>query len=144
MAPTGMTIGRLAKAASVGVETIRYYQQRDLLPTPVAKDTAFRYYPVELIVRIRFIKRAQDLGFSLEEIGGLLQLNDGANRRTIRRITSARLDTVRKKIADLQSIETVLSYLLSECERTNSAHPCPIILALERADAGQPDSLPGK
>src|SRR4051812_21844577 len=71
--PTSLTIGRLARAADVGVETIRYYQDRELLPVPPSSG-AFRYYPLSLVERIRFIKQAQELGFSLEEIRELLQL----------------------------------------------------------------------
>lgn len=130
MQQDGMTIGRLAKAAGVGVETIRYYQQRHLLPVPVANQTAFRYYPPELVSRIRFIKRAQDLGFTLDEIGELLQLNDGADRRSIRRITANRLQAIRQKMADLTRMELALTHLLFECEAHGSARSCPIIAAI--------------
>ena len=85
-----LTIGKLARAAGVGIETIRYYQQRDLLPVPPASG-AFRHYPMTLVARIRFIKRAQELGFSLDEISELLRLEDGTDRSSIRRITSDRL-----------------------------------------------------
>ena len=74
-----LTIGRLAHAAGVGVETIRYYQRRGLLPVPESAGT-FRQYPLALTARIHFIKRAQDLGFSLDEITELLRLEDGAHR----------------------------------------------------------------
>ena len=130
MAQAGMTIGRLAKAASVGVETIRYYQQRQLLPVPVADQTAFRYYPPELINRIRFIKRAQDLGFTLDEIGELLQLNDGVDRRSIRHITASRLQAIRQKMTHLTRMEAALTHLLTECEAHGAARSCPIIAAL--------------
>jgi Hg(II)-responsive transcriptional regulator len=133
MDQANMTIGRLAKAANVGVETIRYYQQRELLPVPAATSSAFRYYPVELVDRIRFIKRAQELGFSLSEIGELLELNDGADRRTIRRITQHRLDTIREKILDLQRIDAVLTHLVNQCEGTSKALACPIIATLSLA-----------
>ncbi len=129
MATQAMTIGRLAKAANVGIETIRYYQRRNLLPTPEASDSAYRYYPVEMVDRIRFIKRAQDLGFSLDEIASLLQLNDGSDRRSIRKLASLRLEMVRRKIADLQRIESSLASLIEKCEQSNSARACPIIAA---------------
>ena len=130
MKSAGMTIGRLAKAAGVGVETIRYYQQRRLLPIPEAKETAFRYYPIEFISRIRFIKRAQDLGFTLDEISDLLRLNDGVDRRSIRRVTAHRLENIRQKIAGLTRMEAALTHLLTECEGNSSARSCPIIAAL--------------
>src|SRR5438128_5618660 len=98
MTDAGLTIGRLARAADVGIETVRYYQRRNLLPVPVPQDSAFRHYPVRLVERIRFIKRSQELGFSLEEISTLLQLEDGANRRAIRKVASNRLRHIRSKI----------------------------------------------
>jgi Hg(II)-responsive transcriptional regulator len=138
MSATGtLTIGRLAKAAEVGIETIRYYQQRALLPLPEAVQGAFRHYPEELVDRIRFIKRAQSLGFTLDEIGALLQLNDGVNRRSIRKLASERLDHTRHKINDLQRMESVLSELIHECESTDCARSCPIITSL----AGKSDKL---
>ena len=130
MEQADMTIGRLAKAASVGVETIRYYQQRHLLPIPEANQTAFRYYLAELVRRIRFIKRAQNLGFTLDEVGELLQLNDGADRRSIRRITAHRLNNIREKMADLTRMEAALTHLLAECEAHSGTRSCPIIAAL--------------
>lgn len=124
-----LTIGRLAKAAGVGVETVRYYQRLKLLPTPVPVHNAFRHYPVETIERIRFIKRAQDLGFSLEDIAALLSLNDGADRQQVRQLAHARLSSIRGKIADLTRMESVLASLVHECEHTDHAHSCPIIAA---------------
>lgn len=130
MNESGLTIGRLARAANVGIETIRYYQRRDLLPTPDTGDSTFRVYPLELIDRIQFIKRAQELGFSLEEIAVFLKLADGANRKAIRKVAADRLDDIRAKIADLQKMESVLANLIGECETAGSAVPCPIIGAL--------------
>jgi Hg(II)-responsive transcriptional regulator len=125
-----LTIGRLARAAEVGVETIRYYQRRMLLPTPATGSNAFRSYPPELIDRIRFIKRAQELGFTLEQVASLLQLEDGSDRAAIRELASDKLSQIHQKIADLQKMERVLSHLLHECEATGQAAPCPIIGAL--------------
>ena len=129
--PSGsMTIGRLARAADVGVETIRYYQQRGLLPVPAAVG-AFRRYPVELTARIRFVKRAQELGFSLDEIAELLRLEDGTDRESIRQIASARLGQIEHKLVDLERMRKVLKHLVDECEHTRASLPCPIIAALE-------------
>jgi MerR family mercuric resistance operon transcriptional regulator len=125
-ASEALTIGRLARAADVGVETIRYYQDRQLLPVPPSSG-AFRYYPVSLIERIRFIKQAQELGFSLEEIRELLQLEDGADRASIRRIAADRLLQIEAKLKDLKRMQRVLNGLLTECEHTNASLPCPII-----------------
>lgn len=123
---TSLTIGRLARAADVGVETIRYYQERKLLPVP-SSSGAFRYYPVSLVERIRFVKQAQELGFSLEEIGELLQLEDGTDRGSIRRIAADRLLQIEAKLADLRRMRRVLKGLLTECEHTQANRPCPII-----------------
>lgn len=130
---TGLTIGRLAKAAGVGIETVRYYQRLGLLPaaTPAPQGQAFRHYPMDAVERIRFVKRAQGLGFSLDDIGHLLQLNDGTNRAKVRQLARSRLDLVREKILDLQRIEKALSHLLHECEHGGTAQPCPIIEAFK-------------
>jgi len=125
----GLTIGRLAKAAQVGIETIRYYQRLNLLPTPAPVRNAFRHYPIAMVERIRFIKRAQDLGFSLDDIATLLQLNDGADRHQVRRLANARLENIRVKIADLNRMESILSELVHECEHAGHARSCPIIAA---------------
>lgn len=130
---TELTIGHLARAADVNIETIRYYQQRKLLPVPRA-DGAFRRYPVGLVDRIRFIKRAQDLGFTLDEIASLLKLEDGANREAIRKVAGARRDEIRRKLADLRRMDKALSHLIDECAASGRAKPCPIIATL----AGQP------
>jgi Hg(II)-responsive transcriptional regulator len=124
-----LTIGRLAKAAQVGIETIRYYQRLNLLPTPTPVRNAFRHYPVEMIERIRFIKRAQDLGFSLEDISALLQLNDGTDRSQVRQLANLRLKAIREKIADLNRMESILAELVHECEHAGHARSCPIIAA---------------
>lgn len=136
-APESMTIGRLARAAKVGVETIRYYQQRQLLPVPEAAG-AFRHYPVQLIERIRFIKRAQELGFALEEIAELLRLEDGADRTSIRKIASDHLIQIEHKLADLQKIHNALTHLVDRCAHTSEKQPCPIIAALAISDRSTP------
>jgi MerR family mercuric resistance operon transcriptional regulator len=129
MASGTLTIGRLAREAGVGVETVRYYQQRKLLPVP-AKSGAFRHYPAALVDTIRFIKRAQELGFSLDEITELLRLHDGANRASIRRIAAARLAQIVAKLADLGRMQDALRNLVAECEHTGADRPCPIIASL--------------
>ena len=124
-----LTIGRLARAAEVGIETIRYYQKLDLLPTPAPSGMAFRQYPLALVERIRFIKRSQDLGFTLSEIASLLALEDGTDRAAIRKIASARLGDIDKRIADLDRMRGILTHLIHECEDTGRTKPCPIISA---------------
>ena len=123
------TIAKAADAASVGVETIRYYERRGLIPQPTHKVGAYRRYDSAHIARIRCIKRAQELGFTLEEIESLLRLQDGVNRTEIQEIASARLTQIRERIEGLQRIELTLSHLLKHC-RTSAAPKCPITEAL--------------
>ena len=127
-----LTIGRLARAADVGVETIRYYQDRKLLPVPESTG-AFRQYPTSLVERIRFIRRAQELGFSLDEVKELLQLEDGSDRRSIRRLASTRLAQIEAKLADLKRMQRVLKGVLTQCEHTSANLPCPIIGSIREA-----------
>ena len=126
-----LTIGRLARAAEVGVETVRYYQRRHLLAVPHSAG-GVRRYPTTVIDRIRFIKRSQNLGFTLDEIYELLRLEKGGSRNAIRKIAGARLANMREKIVALEQMERVLTDLLIECEHTATAAPCPIIAALNK------------
>jgi len=121
-----LTIGRLASAAAVGIDTVRYYQQRALLPVPEGHG-GIRRYPAALVDRIRFIKRAQELGFSLDEVGELLRLEDGGNRRSIRRVAAERLAQIDRKLEDLGRMRGLLGQLLDACEHTRAELPCPII-----------------
>ncbi len=131
-----MTIGALARSAAVGVETIRYYQRRGLLPQPVRQYGSIRRYSAADAARLRFIRRAQELGFTLEEIGELLKLQDGADRRAIRRIARTRLTQVESRVADLQRMRRALQHVIDDCEHAPGAPRCPIIEAI---DPGMPD-----
>lgn len=124
-----LTIGRLAKAAGVGVETVRYYQSRGLLRVPAANG-GFRVYPASTVHRIGFIKRAQVLGFTLDEVRSLLDLEDGRNRRAIQAVAEARLGQIEDKLAGLQRMRGALSDLLHRCRQTGPAQACPIIETL--------------
>lgn len=130
--PAPLTIGRLAKAAGVGVETVRYYQSRGLLRVP-ATNGSFRVYPAATVHRIGFIKRAQALGFTLDEVRSLLDLEDGRNRRAIQSVAEARLGQIEDKLADLQRMRGALSDLLHRCRHTGPAQACPIIETLAGA-----------
>lgn len=126
-----LTIGELARTAGVGVETVRYYQRRALLPTPSRANGGWRTYGAAEIVRLRFIRRAQELGFSLDEIAELLRLADASDRRLTkagaRRIAQARLAQVRARRDDLDRIARVLAHLIEECEHADGRPVCPII-----------------
>jgi MerR family mercuric resistance operon transcriptional regulator len=134
MALESLTIGGLAREAQVGVETVRYYERRGMVPQPGKAMGAYRRYSAAHVNRIRFIKRAQTLGFSLEEIETLLQLEDGTDRRSIRRIAAARLAETRRKISDLRRMERVLKHLLHDCEAHDKAPRCPIVAAIAPDD----------
>jgi MerR family mercuric resistance operon transcriptional regulator len=125
-----LTIGALATAAGVGVETVRYYQRLGLLAVPQAAGGFRRYGSIELS-RLRFIRRAQSLGFTLVEIGELLQLQDGTDRRSVRRIAQARLAQLQSRIIDMQKMAHTLRLLIDECEHGSRSLRCPIIASIE-------------
>jgi Hg(II)-responsive transcriptional regulator len=134
MQTSDLTIAKAARAAGVGVETVRYYERRGLIAQPPKSNGAYRRYGSDHVGRIRFVKRAQELGFTLEEIESLLKLEDGADRRSIQKIAAARLDQVRSRIADLRRIESTLAHALDEC-RKGDTPDCPIIGAIAPAPA---------
>lgn len=132
MEAASLTIAAVAENAGVGVETVRYYERRGLIQQPGRRNGAYRRYGLEHVERIRFVKRAQVLGFSLEEIAALLELQDGANRALVRRVASARLEQIRARMTDLRRMARVLTHLLTECEAGKTPH-CPIIETLGRS-----------
>ena len=140
MSEASFTIGDVARAAGVGVETVRYYERRGLVAQPGRTFGAYRHYGSGHVERIHFIKRAQELGFNLDEVETLLELQDGTDRRSIRRIAARRLEETRRRIVDLQRIERVLGHLLHECEGRRRSPRCPIIAAIARDDGGPPAS----
>ena len=131
-----LTIGIFAKAAGVNVETIRFYQRKGLLPEPDKPYGSIRRYGEADVTRVRFVKSAQRLGFSLDEIGELLQLEDGAHCEKASNLAASKLKDVREKLADLTSIEAVLSELLCACTAANGKVFCPLIASLQQAQPG--------
>jgi MerR family transcriptional regulator, mercuric resistance operon regulatory protein len=129
-----LRIGTLARRAGVGVETVRYYQRRQLLGTPSKAFRGQRTYPPEFVDRILFIRRAQTLGFALEDIATLLTLDDGVDRARARAIARRRLEDIATRILDLQSMRAALEKLLHDCEHTVGHVPCPIIAAIRDGD----------
>lgn len=127
---TGMTIGQLAAAGNVNVETIRYYQREKLLPTPNRIHGSIRRYGEEELNRLLFIKRAQVLGFSLTEITLLLQLAEGVHCAETRVLAEKKLAVIEQKLADLRAIESTLKKLISACRRGKYGCGCPIIDSL--------------
>ncbi len=131
-----MTIGKLAKQAGVNVETIRYYQRRGLLQEPAKPRSGFRHYASGTVKRVRFIKRAQALGFTLEEIAGLLALDEKSACMETRGIAAHKLGLIQEKIADLSKMKRALSRLVCACDNSSIGAPCPIIhlLADDRSE----------
>lgn len=124
------TIGALARAAGVNVETIRYYHRIGLLPVPRRAQGAFRRYDRGSFKRVRFIRRAQRLGFSLEEIAHLLGLADGRHCAETRGLAEQKLALVEDKLADLRAIRRTLRTLMTACARGGGGRGCPIIESL--------------
>ena len=122
-----LTIGTLAKRAGVNVETNRYYQRRHLLLEPAKPRAGFRHYTPDTVKRVRFIKRAQALGFTLEEITGLLALDEGKACSETRGIAAHKLELIEAKIADLSKMKKALSRLVHACDASSADAPCPII-----------------
>jgi len=125
-----LPIGQLAKAAGVNIETIRYYQRRGLVVQPSKPLGGYRRYAFSAVARVRFIKRAQQLGFTLEEIGELLRLEDGQNCRETRLLAEYKLAAIEKRIADLTRMRRTLKDLIAECGRQQRPRSCPIIATL--------------
>ncbi|AWI80580.1 MAG: MerR family transcriptional regulator [Betaproteobacteria bacterium HGW-Betaproteobacteria-13] len=126
----GFTIGALAKAAGVGVETVRYYQRRGLLAEPQQMRGAYRVYGEHELARLRAVRRAQQLGFSLEEIDGLLALNEDTDRDRARALAQSKIELLDARIRQMQEMRNALTELVGCCQRTDAPAPCPILRAL--------------
>ncbi len=120
-----LTIGTLATAAHVGVETIRFYQRKGLLETP-ERDTGIRRYGDEDLRRLRFIRQAQAAGFTLEEIRELLALDASQDRSRARELAKARIASLGERIAELEQAREALRRLAQECG-SGGPGPCPIL-----------------
>lgn len=126
-----LTIGGLAKATGVGVETIRFYQRRRLLPEPDRPLGGIRRYDVEDVQRIAFIKSAQQLGFSLDEVADLLKLADSQHCDEARALAEHKLEDVQHRIAELRRMEMALQELIGRCQTNRNEVSCPLIAALQ-------------
>jgi MerR family transcriptional regulator, mercuric resistance operon regulatory protein len=125
-----LTIGTFARVAGVHVETIRFYQRKGLLPEPDKPYGSIRRYGASDVARVQFVKSAQRLGFSLDEISRLLLLDDGTHCDEARELGEKKLAGVRAKLADLQRIEAVLVSLVERCRTTQGKISCPLIASL--------------
>jgi MerR family mercuric resistance operon transcriptional regulator len=124
-----LTIGKLAEQAGVNVETIRYYQRRGLLDEPKKPHGGYRRYPSDTAKRVRFIKRAQALGFTLEEVSGLLRLDATGACAETRELAARKLAVIDGKLAELRAMRKGLAGLMAKCGK-NQNRSCPIIQVL--------------
>jgi len=126
-----MWISRTAREAGVNTQTLRYYERRGLLPRPPRRGSGYRDYPADAVQLVRFIKRAQDLGFSLDEVEELIKLRGvrASDRQKVRRIAEKKIADIESRIAHLESMRGALRHLVRSCHEGGSA-TCPIIEAL--------------
>ena len=127
------TIGQLAASAEVNVETVRYYQRRGLLPEPERPAGGIRRYAPADLARLRYIRRAQTMGFSLDEIVGLLELNGGRACEQTKLLTEHKLLDVRKRLGELRKLERELLRLVARCGEARAGACCPTLELLGRA-----------
>lgn len=135
-----MTISGLAEAGGVGVETVRFYQRRGLMPVPPRAGSGInggiRHYGADEVRRLRFIKAAQAAGFSLGEIKTLLDLDASADRKQVRALARERIAALDVRIAELQGARKALAYRADVCAEGTEG-PCPIIASFESIAAGR-------
>ncbi|EIJ78378.1 Hg(II)-responsive transcriptional regulator [Bacillus methanolicus PB1] len=127
-----LRVGELADKCNVNKETIRYYERLGLLPEPSRSKSGYRLYPYETVERLKFIKRMQDLGFTLNEIDKLLGVvdRDEAKCKDMYDFTVSKLEDIQEKIADLKRIEQMLINLKERCPENKDIYDCPIIESL--------------
>ncbi len=125
-----LTIGRLARQGGVNLETIRYYERQGLLPKPPRTAAGYRMFPRETGRRLRFIKRAQELGFSLNELLSL-RMNQGAKSTDIRARAEAKVADIEQKIRALQGMKKALRRLTERCDGCSPLAECPILESLD-------------
>ena len=130
---TELTIGRLAKTVGVNIQTVRYYERLKLLAPTARMPSGYRLYGTAEVQRLRFIKNAQALGFTLQEIAGLLNLRVDSTARCgdVQRRAQEHLDSVEDKIKDLEAMARVLRNLIKSCRAGQSTDRCPILKSLE-------------
>lgn len=136
-----MRIGSVAKAAAVGIDTIRFYERRGLLSEPQRTASGYRLYQPDIVTRLRFIRRAKAIGFSLDEINSLLTLQDtGGPKSEVKAITHRRLEQIDAKIDSLTRMRDVLHQLDTDCSGSGDIAGCPIIESLSEDAVGGNES----
>ena len=131
-----LTIGQFARQAQVNVETVRYYERRGLIPEPPRRDSGYRQYAWEDVVRIQFIKRAQKLGFSLKEISELfsLRVDPETTCAEVKRQAEAKIADIENKMQSLQRMAQTLKKLVKACRGKRTTAECPILESLAREE----------
>lgn len=131
-----LTIGKVAQRAGVGVETIRFYERRGLIEEPPRRESGYRQYTPEVVVRLGFIRRAKDLGFSLKEIAELLSLrvDPDSTCADVKARAAAKIAAIEEKIAELRRMKKALGVLHDACSGVGPTSQCPILDALEAQD----------
>lgn len=133
---TGLKVGEVAKQAGVNLQTIHYYERRGLLPKPPRTGSNYRAYPEDTVLRVRFVKRAQELGFTLKEIKELLSLRAAPRTRCtdVRERAEAKVRDIEGKMRALQAMRKALTKLIRECSGKGPVTRCPILEALDSVD----------
>ncbi len=128
-----LTIGQIAKQAAVGIETVRFYERKGLLEKPKRNTSGYRQYSLEAVSRIRFVKRAQEVGFSLAEIKGLLSLRLDSSKKCedIKACALAKINEIEGKIEDLNRMKNALLDLAKACDSNSDIIECPILRGFE-------------
>lgn len=136
-----LTIGKIAHLAEIGVETVRFYEREGLIEQPPRRESGYRQYPEETVHRLRFIKRAKELGFTLREIKELLglriDLSSAATCNAVRKLAEEKITDVRGRIRTLQRMEAVLVKLVGSCRNRAVTSDCPILEVLQQEEANE-------
>lgn len=129
-----LSIGQVAKRANVGIDTVRYYEREGLIAPAGRLASGYRRYGAPELARLRFIRRAKALGFSLDDIRGLLALSEGRNVARVKRAAQDRLADVERRIAELERVRAGLARLVAACPGHGRAESCPILAALAQEE----------
>ncbi len=129
-----LTIGEVAKRAGVGVDTVRFYEREGLIDEPPRRPSGYRQYPPDTVQRVRFIRRAKELGFTLPEIQELISLRDGGNgrrRKDVLALAQAKMSDIDQRLSKLQAMRSALYALVETCACGQGRPSCPILEALD-------------
>jgi MerR family mercuric resistance operon transcriptional regulator len=135
MKTKSLTIGQVAKLADVGIETIRFYEREGIIAEPPRRESGYRVYDIEAVTRLKFIRRAQELGFSLKEISELmaLKVNPKANCSKVKLRAEMKLAEIGEKIRDLKRMQKILSQVTEACDASKPISDCPILKSFDVA-----------